>query len=321
MIEPSQKMTSPVQWGTFFHQCLLHRIDANEFRNLSELLLQKCPIAETALLDALLQTRSESRIKWDPLLPLYIDCLCRTGRVRTSTVLTSLLKYSSIHDKPQLSTSEGKDGSKCYTLMTDIRVIQDTMLSVSTGSTPKTNAEAVAIFFAIIDWIHAVASWHNSHFDPGQHSSGIMSSPDVVSLFESLGILLAALSGTGKGLEVLSADSHEGIFPSLLNKSRLSSQTAGLKVKLGQALSAYLPLCVEVSLPLRNRLDGLQKEFNLYGERVPKSLDVPMMENMNVNALQFEASVMDGPVINSRAGLYVFINAMVGINLLASCTG
>lgn len=130
-------MTSPVQWGTFFHQCLLHRIDANEFRNLSKLLLQKCPIAETALLDALLQTRSESRIKWDPLLPLYIDCLCRTGRVRTSTVLTSLLKYSSIHDKPQLSTSEGKDGSKCYTLMTDIRVIQDTMLSVSTGVLPK----------------------------------------------------------------------------------------------------------------------------------------------------------------------------------------
>jgi mediator of RNA polymerase II transcription subunit 5 len=87
-----------------------------------------------------------------------------------------------------------------------------------------------------------------------------------------------------------------------------------LKVKLGQALSAYLPLCVEVSLPLRNRLDGLQKEFNLYGERATKSLDVPMMENMNVNALQFEASVMDGPAINSRAGLYVFINAMVGIS-------
>lgn len=45
-----------------------------------------------------------------------------------------------------------------------------------------------------------------------------------------------------------------------------------------------------------------------------------MMENMNVNALQFEASVMDGPVINSRAGLYVFINAMVGISFF-SLTG
>lgn len=84
-----------------------------------------------------------------------------------------------------------------------------------------------------------------------------------------------------------------------------------MKIKLGQALSAYLPLCVEVSLPLRNRLDSLQKEFNLFGEPPSKALDVSMMENVNVNALQFEDSVMDGPVINSRAGLYVYINAMV----------
>jgi mediator of RNA polymerase II transcription subunit 5 len=36
-----------------------------------------------------------------------------------------------------------------------------------------------------------------------------------------------------------------------------------------------------------------------------------MMDSVNVNALQFEATVMDAPVINSRAGLYVYINAMV----------
>ena len=79
---------------------------------------------------------------------------------------------------------------------------------------------------------------------------------------------------------------------------------------MGQALSAYLPLCMEVSLPLRNRLDSLQKGFNLYGEPPNKSLQ-SMMDNVNVNALQFESSVMDGPVINSRAGLYIYINAMV----------
>lgn len=100
---------------------------------------------------------------------------------------------------------------------------------------------------------------------------------------------------------------------------------SGIKVKLGQALSAYLPLCVEVSLPLRNRLDSLQKEFNLYGEPASKSLEISMMDGMNVNALQFESSVMDGPVINSRAGLYVYINAMlvgrplVDDNMLLSC--
>lgn len=84
-----------------------------------------------------------------------------------------------------------------------------------------------------------------------------------------------------------------------------------LKTKLGQALTSYLPLCVDVSLPLRHRLDTLQKEFNLYGEQPSKQLDHPTIEGMNVNALQFEASVMDGPVINTRAGLYVYLNSMV----------
>lgn len=82
-------------------------------------------------------------------------------------------------------------------------------------------------------------------------------------------------------------------------------------MKLGQALNAYLPLCAGMSLPLRNRLDDVQKGFNLFGQPPPKSIDVSMMEGVGVNALQFEASVMDGPVINSRAGLYIYINAMV----------
>lgn len=89
-----------------------------------------------------------------------------------------------------------------------------------------------------------------------------------------------------------------------------------LKTRLGQALTSYLPLCVDVSLPLRHRLDSLQKEFNLFGEQASKPMDHSAIEGMNVNSLQFEASVMDGPVINTRAGLYVYLNSMVSITLV-----
>ncbi|KKK24100.1 mediator of RNA polymerase II transcription subunit 5 [Aspergillus rambellii] len=290
-------MGSAEQWGIFLHRCLIDRVDAGEFRDLTKLLSQRFPITEWALIDTLLETRLFTRIKWDPLVPLYVDCLCKMGKVQISTALTSLLKFSSIHDKPQSPGADAnqlKKNSKCYTLMTDIRVIQDAMLSVSTGSATKTLTEAIHTFSAAVDWIQAVVSWHNNHIDPSQQTGGLMSSTDAVLLFESLGILLAALSGTAKGLEVLSADSHEA-----------------LKIQLGQALSAYLPLCVEVSLPLRNRLDSLQKEFSLYGQPQSKSLEVSMMDNVHVNALQFEASVIDGPVISSRAGLYVYINSML----------
>lgn len=98
--------------------------------------------------------------------------------------------------------------------------------------------------------------------------------------------------------------SYKAVYDGLLT-------VVALKIKLGQALSAYLPLCAEVSLGLRDRLASLQKAFNLYGEANSKALDMSMMDSVNVNALQFEASVMDGPVVNSRAGLYIYINAMV----------
>ncbi|EKV19538.1 Mediator of RNA polymerase II transcription subunit 5 [Penicillium digitatum PHI26] len=257
---------------------------------------------ESELLDLLLEARASSSVTWDPLLPLYVDGLCKVGRVKSSSALASLLKHSSILDGSR--SDEGEDEGqvspfkskmqKPSTLMTDIKVIQDVMVFISTGSIPKTVIEAADIYSATVDWILAVVAWHNHSMDPSQPTGGLMGSPDAVSLFESLGILLAALSGTSKGLEFLSSDFNQG-----------------LKTKLGEALSSYLPLCIDVSLPLRHRLEELQKVFNLYPGQPSKALHGPAIDGVNVNALQFESSVMDGPVVNTRAGLYVYINSMV----------
>lgn len=78
--------------------------------------------------------------------------------------------------------------------MTDIKVIQDVMLSISAGATPRMIAEAAELYDAMVEWINAVVGWHNESIS--QQKGGMMGSPDAVSLFESLGILLAALSGT-----------------------------------------------------------------------------------------------------------------------------
>ncbi|KGO46374.1 Mediator complex, subunit Med5, fungi [Penicillium expansum] len=262
----------------------------------------RSPVKENELLDLLLESRASSSVTWDPLLPLYVDGLCKVGRVKSSSALASLLKHSSILDVSGSGESEGEGpGSpskskkqKPSTLMTDIKVIQDVMVFISTGSIPKTVIEAADIYSATVDWILAVVSWHTRCMDPSQQTGGLMGSPDAVSLFESLGILLAALSGTSKGLEVLSSDYNQE-----------------LKAKLGEALSSYLPLCIDVSLPLRHRLEELQKVFNLYPGQPSKALHGAAIDGVNVNALQFESSVMDGPVVNTRAGLYVYINSMV----------
>ncbi|KAJ5113477.1 hypothetical protein N7456_002011 [Penicillium angulare] len=280
----------PEKWRNFLHQCLAHRIDVDEFKELSKLMLVRSHISESELLDLLLEARGTSSINWDPLLPVYVDGLCKAGQVKSSSALTSLLKHSSICNKNETA-------SKNSTLMTDVKVIQDVMLSISTGAMPRTVNEAAELYSATVEWIFAVVSWHNNNPDISQQEGHLISSPDAISLIESLGILLAALSGTTKGLETLSSDSQRGALK-------------GLKQKLGQALSAYIPLSVDVSLPLRQRLDALQKEFNLYGEQPSKTLD-QSIDGINVNSLQFESSVMNGPVINTRAGLYMYLNSML----------
>ncbi|KAJ5747838.1 uncharacterized protein N7511_009534 [Penicillium nucicola] len=293
-------------------------------------MLSRTIIKESTLLDLLLQSRTDAHIAWDPLLPLYVDGLCRAGLVKVSEVLKGLLRHSSIQAsnanpspnsnqeektaEADVSAQSAGNGPRS-TLMTDIKVIQDIMVSMSTGaSLPKSTTEAGDIYSATADWILALVGWHARGQDGdvaavgasthGQ-SEGLMGEPDAVSLFESLGILLFTLSGTAKGLEVLSA-AYDRV----------------LKGKLGTALAAYLPLYVDVSLPLRHRLEELQKGFGLYPEPAgsgggssgnAKALDHAGngIDGMNVRALQFEAGVMDGPVVNTRAGLYIYINSMV----------
>ena len=80
-------------------------------------------------------------------------------------------------------------------------------------------------------------------------------------------------------------------------------------------MSGYLPLCIDVSLPLRHRLEELQKVFHLYPGQPSKALEAGI-DGVNVNALQFESSVMDAPVVNTRAGLYVYLNSMVRFSTL-----
>ncbi|KAJ6024356.1 hypothetical protein N7540_005153 [Penicillium herquei] len=279
-------MASPEKWRSFLHQCLAHRVDVDEFKDLCKLMRARSPVSEAELLDLLLDVRGASSITWDPLLPVYVDGLCKAGQVKSSSALVGLLKHSSVRNR---------DGNrKLSTLMTDIKVFQDVSFCVSTGSIPRTVNEAAELFSATVEWVFAVSLWHNT-LDPSQQDGGLMNSPDAVSLIEALGVLLVALSGAAKGLEMLSTDSPRNALKIV-------------KQKLGQALSAYIPLSVDAFV--RQRLDQFQKQFNLYGEQSSKSMD-HYIDGMNVNALQFEASVMNGPIINTRAGLYIYLNSML----------
>ncbi|KAH8693155.1 putative RNA polymerase II mediator complex subunit Nut1 [Talaromyces proteolyticus] len=286
-------MAAPIeQWRQLLRECLSRRVDVSEFCNLVKLLSKRAPLPEAALVDVILESRSVTNGQYDPLIPSYVDALTKFGKLKTATVLNGLRKHSSIGDQT-LSADAKEKTSKLSTLMSDTRIVQDTIVPLSSPNLSITIHDVTSIFTVASEWILSLVRLHSSSIAENQQTVGLLNSPDVLALFESLGILFIALSATEKGLDALSSDILQGF-----------------KIPLGQALTTYLSSSAVISVNLRTRLDGLQKAYQLYGEPPSKEID-QMMDGMNMNTLQFEASVIDGPVINSRAGLYVYINAML----------
>ncbi|EEP81932.1 conserved hypothetical protein [Uncinocarpus reesii 1704] len=237
---------------------------------------------------------------WDPLIPLYTDVLQKLGYVGVPEVLKLLLSYSTIYDESHPISKAGSDGRAVKrkrtisTLMTDNKIIQNAMAAITMGRGPKATRGAIDTFNAVADWISALLAWSPSGEGPdSEHFGGILGHKDAACIFGSLGLLLVALAATEKGVNALSS----------LSKND--------RKRLGQALSSYTTVCAGYSIPLKSRLDSIQKDFNLYSGDENKGLEDSMMGDVNVAVLQFESNVVDSPAISSRAGLYIYINALL----------
>ncbi|EEA27945.1 mediator complex subunit [Talaromyces marneffei ATCC 18224] len=284
------------QWRKLLHECVARRIEVDVFCKLVKILARRAPLQQAYLVGVLLESRAVTAdiFPYDPLIPRYATALRKLGLIRTATLLDGLRKQPFIESQSTADAEQSQKTVNSSILMTDTRIVQDLIAPLSSSSPSLDTQDIQSIFAITAEWILDVARWHTSNINDENQMGGLMSSPDALALFESLGILLVALSATAKGHDALASES-----------------TSDFKIPLGQALTAYLSTSASISLNLRNRLDSLQKGYQLYGEPPSKDLDVQMMDGMSTNALQFEASVLDGPVINSRAGLYIYINALL----------
>jgi hypothetical protein len=66
-----------------------------------------------------------------------------------------------------------------------------------------------------------------------------------------------------------------------------------------------------ISIQLHERLDGVQKHFDLF-DHVPAPALEPRSENSTpIDPLHFESTILDGIPVRTRAGLFVYFNAAV----------
>lgn len=219
------------QWNKLLCRCLSRRLDANKFRELAKLLTERDPVPGRKLIDAVLDSKTTTNVPWDPLIPVYVDTLRRLGMAKIPDILSSLLDHSSISEKETTKQSAGLN-----TLLTDYRILQDLLMAVTAGWVPKSVHETRRTFTLITDWIFALLSWNSANANDENPGGALGGSQDAVQVFESIGILLAALVGSGNALDSLSTPNAEGnepnsrIYPGYRSMSPLSENANSISI-------------------------------------------------------------------------------------------
>lgn len=61
---------------------------------------------------------------------------------------------------------------------------------------------------------------------------------------------------------------------------------------------------------LAAQLENIQKQYNMFDGELT-GLEEALMPGVDFAGLQFQNGVLDGPTLTSRAGLYIYLNALV----------
>lgn len=209
----------PIQeWRKLLHECVARRIEVDIFRKLVKILSRRAPLQQAALVDVLLDSRSITAdiFPYDPLIPRYATALRKLGLIRTTSLLDGLRKRSVLGNQSTGGAEQSQKTSNSPTLMTDTRIVQDLITPLSSSSLSLNTNDIQSTFAITAEWILDVARWHASDINDEHQMGGLISSPDALALFESLGILLVALSATVKGHDALASESTSGMTMLLL---------------------------------------------------------------------------------------------------------
>lgn len=82
------------------------------------------------------------------------------------------------------------------------------------------------------------------------------------------------------------------------------------KSSFSRCLSVLISHLSRTNIQLATTLDYLQKHYDLRHE-VVTSQNLELLDGVDLSAMAFQQSVMDTPTVHTRAGLYIYLNAMV----------
>ncbi|KAI8934400.1 mediator complex subunit [Plenodomus lindquistii] len=285
-------------WELCLDGCLERRLPRDVFAAVIAQLHAKSPLPGRRIATLLLRPRSAGISSVDPRIYVYTEQLLESKIVNTADVLVSAFRYS----KDRLpKSSESSKGAQWHSPPElEENIFHRLSKAFATEERPFSNNEGIATLMVVTRWMQAMVTSHTSD-TMIQAMSGIQQQPQQqsVSVREGLAVLIVGIIENSKILQLLSHPKAKDIRKSFT-----------------QSLSSFIPFLShnsagsQNSLHLAERLEISQKQHEFYEKLPAVNGGASDDAGLGVASMQLDAT-MDLPVMNTRAGLYVFLNSLL----------
>ncbi|KAK4223951.1 putative mediator of RNA polymerase II transcription subunit 5 [Podospora fimiseda] len=304
------------QWIKFFSRAEYRRLDPEKFATFARIIFTKHPLPPQIIADLLMRPTASNREALDPRLPHYLEGLLKQKIVNTAAVLGALYQYSTTHTQIQSDPSSqnatagaikeepGVDSLpkekrkvtrwRC-SYSSEAVVLWQLARYVNQGTGIRTGRDVIEIVKVLIRWISlfidVAAAFSRDAFNAmhtQQQRNEVMAARDAFVLF-------------------FMAFSENKTVVATLDRPI----TKSIRKHLANSLETFIPHVMQVNPNFATRLDLFRTQHLVIYESIEKKEAAIAEINSYMDSLMGLDSfqVSEIPILNTRAGLYIYISA------------
>ncbi|KAK8041323.1 Mediator of RNA polymerase II transcription subunit 5 [Apiospora phragmitis] len=302
-------------WARFLDQCLTQRIDEDVFASKVAVLSARSPLPPAAAADILLRPQPANRDSLDPRVPRYMHVLIERRLIDTPSILDALYKYSTSHDQAEatggqhhhhhhhlaasaLHAEHAPAGLRWKSSYGQEETIFYRLTKANgLGTCVRSAKESLAVCKAIARWMvlftAAAAAFSQEEMTGQLH---LAESRDDMETSRAAFVML--LLGVCENQIVLKA------------LSRPFARDA--RKALSESLASFVPSIMQNASQIAARLEFFRTETLASFEPADKKKEAA---NAEIDDILDSTMGLDNfvipelPISNSRAGLYIYLNA------------
>ncbi|KAI0595642.1 mediator complex subunit Med5 [Biscogniauxia sp. FL1348] len=298
------------QWVKFIAQCISSRLDPDTFESYVVLLSSKHPLPPAVVADICLRPQPSNRESLDPRVPRYLHVLTSHKLIDTPSVLRALYKYSTSHiqaqngDSSALETNQDKAPLRWGNSYTAEEVIFYRLSkAVRLAAGIRDTSDALEVCKLMAKWLSLFTS-ASAGF--AQDAMGQLQSSQLRDEMEAARAAFVML--------LLGICENEIVLQAL---SRPLAK--GARRMLSESIASFVPSILQNSSQIATRLELFRTDTLASFEPADKRKEVmnSAIDDIESSLAVGNIVIADLPVTNSRAGLYIYLNAaLVGRPLI-----